>query len=348
MSDNYIPEGVTFDGMHSYSDFGLWLKQRPNFEVPTPKTSSVDIPGADGNIDLTEANTGEVKYNNRTITLQFSAMVNKADQPEFCAAIMNYLHGRRINRIIFDNDPEWFWAGRASVSFDNVSAWKLDCTVTIDASPYAMKIDQTVIDFTDYSQADVDYYRIDLTGNVSGQEWNSVFEFGTMDFPTGIPTDNQQELRIEWGQNPTIGALSSCLIQIVDSSENVYNQRIAISTVQSTIEISIPFSDITASGVDMDKIYRVLVSNIGGCSIYVQKQSVRRYVDNTRKTVMPDFVLKADDPVNIVVNGTQFAIEVGNTSYDNIVLRQGRNEIYVPTLPGDVSEFTMTFREGKL
>ena len=65
-----IETGVLFNNIHSFYDLDLILSA---VEVPPaiPKMVYVDIPGADGSLDLTEAH-GEVKYNDRTISMLFT------------------------------------------------------------------------------------------------------------------------------------------------------------------------------------------------------------------------------------------------------------------------------------
>ena len=55
--------GIKFDDIHSFYDLNLVLSQ---VDIPpaTAKTSFVDIPGADGSVDMTEA-LGSVKYKDR-------------------------------------------------------------------------------------------------------------------------------------------------------------------------------------------------------------------------------------------------------------------------------------------
>ena len=57
--------GVIFGDNHSYRDWGLVTKTRPVIGSPEPKTIYIDIPEADGQLDLTESLTGEVKFKNR-------------------------------------------------------------------------------------------------------------------------------------------------------------------------------------------------------------------------------------------------------------------------------------------
>lgn len=60
--------GITFGTKHTYDDWGLVLTNKA-LGLPTPKTSSVDIEGADGVIDTSEVLCGEIKFNNRILEL---------------------------------------------------------------------------------------------------------------------------------------------------------------------------------------------------------------------------------------------------------------------------------------
>lgn len=349
MSDEtYTPSGVSFDGLHSYTDFGLWLMSRPSLGSPEAKISIVDIPGADGNIDLTEANTGEVKYSNRTLTFEFGAMVAEEDQEVFRKSLMNYLHGKRIQKIVLDEDPDWYWTGRASVEFSDVQSWRLRCTVTVDAAPYAMKMTEETVDLT---SGTAQLYDVVLAENSYGVgNLNSNFILGTADFPNGIPEDNLQVLYIKYPPNaPHFAMMNTGEVQIIgiaNGADVTYSQTIQYNASGATIPIS--FQTLEDNGIVLSGVYRVLVSRIGNCELYVQKQSVKHAIQNERKSVLPEFSLGADDPVTIVINGLERQVAVGVATYDDIVLRQGTNEIYIPTLPSDVVEFTMRFREGKL
>ena len=57
----------------AFYDWNIVLT-KAEIPLPTPKTYTVDIKGADGVLDLTEALTGDVQYNNRQIKLTFEMM----------------------------------------------------------------------------------------------------------------------------------------------------------------------------------------------------------------------------------------------------------------------------------
>lgn len=129
--------GITFGGFHSYRDFNLILAQK-TIGTPSPKTEVIDIPGGDGVLDLTEFFDG-VKYNNRTLSFEFSTIVPQSQFMTLFAKVQNALHGQKMT-IALDDDPEWYYIGRISVS-----EWKADknigkLTIDCDCEPYKYKL----------------------------------------------------------------------------------------------------------------------------------------------------------------------------------------------------------------
>lgn len=127
--------GVTFGTKHTYRDWGLIPKSRPVISPPTPKTLYVDIPGADGLLDLTQALTQDVKYENRKITFEFNVLDARRRWSNIYSDILGYLHGQSM-KIILDEDSEYYYIGRVQVN-----EWKSDkrtSVITIEANvePY--------------------------------------------------------------------------------------------------------------------------------------------------------------------------------------------------------------------
>lgn len=341
-----MPNGVSFDGLYSYDDFDLWLSNRPDFGSPEPKLNKVEIPGADGILDLTEANAGEAKFNNRIIVVTFALMVNIQQQASYRRALMNAFHGKKFNRIIFDEDPNWYWTGRVTVKFIDVLPWKMKIVFTIDAAPYAMKINETVVNLM---QGTSSVNEISFGQDTSIMNFNSDIRMGTRDFPDGIPVGGLSDLIISWPENPTtVGSYIEW--QVVDADDHVFNSSFTYPRPAGADPTSIrtPLADIENAGVDLSKVYRILVSGIGGCTASIEKQTIRKQVINQRKAVIPFFTLDAQAPVSIVVNGKSAEVPVGGPApVDGIILKDTDNEIY-SSIGTDVQSFTMTFREGRL
>ena len=134
--------GVTFGTLHSYNNLSLILTSK-KVEAPTPKTLSVEIEGADGELDLTEY-FGQVNYKNRKLTFEFSYVGQPSNFMTVFSNIQNQLHGKKMH-VILDDDPNYYYNGRITVS-----EWKANksigsITVEIDAEPYKYKLNQTTV-----------------------------------------------------------------------------------------------------------------------------------------------------------------------------------------------------------
>ncbi len=111
-----IEKGVYFGNIHTFFDLDLILS-KVIVSPAVPKTVYIDIPGADGSLDLTEAN-GEVKYSDRDI--KFTLTMNPASDLSESAweakktEVSNALNGKAC-RITLDKDPGYYWEGRCKV-----------------------------------------------------------------------------------------------------------------------------------------------------------------------------------------------------------------------------------------
>ena len=135
-------KGIKFGNYHSYDDFNLILSQK-TIGAPSPKTETIDIPGGDGVLDLTDF-FGEVKYNNRELSFEFSTMVPQAQFMDLFSAVQNALHGQKM-QIVLDEDAGWYYIGRITVS-----EWKAEksigkLTIDCDCEPYKIRVEETVV-----------------------------------------------------------------------------------------------------------------------------------------------------------------------------------------------------------
>lgn len=135
-------KGVKFGNYHSYNDFSLILSAK-TIGTPSPKTEEIDIPGGDGVLDLTEF-FGEVKYENRPLSFEFSTIVPQDEFMDLFTRVQNALHGQKM-QIVLDDDAEWAYFGRIAVS-----EWKAEksigkLTIDCDCEPYKARLGDTVI-----------------------------------------------------------------------------------------------------------------------------------------------------------------------------------------------------------
>lgn len=133
---------VKFGSYHSFDDLQLILSQK-TIGTPSPKVETVEIPGGDGVLDLTEF-FDEIKYKNRTLSFEFSTQVPPEQFMEQFSKVQNALHGQKMN-ISLTEDPDWYYIGRISVS-----EWKADrnigtLTIDCDCDPFKYKLEKTVV-----------------------------------------------------------------------------------------------------------------------------------------------------------------------------------------------------------
>ena len=133
MYPNYA---ATLNGKHTYTDYGLYVTNNDPVEPPEVKAEYIEIPGRNGQIDLTEALTGYTVYNNRQIVLKLGGKKRSQDWPGFMSNFLNELHGQSVT-VIFDNDPSYYYVGRATVESDYEKGNEIArFTLTINAEPY--------------------------------------------------------------------------------------------------------------------------------------------------------------------------------------------------------------------
>ena len=143
-----ISRGISFDDLHSYHDFDMILSA---VEIPPaqPKTNYINIPGADGSIDLTEA-AGETKYFDRdckfTLTMNPAGDLSDAAYEEKKTEICNAINGKRC-KITLDKDPDFYYFGRCTVSEFLSDKRIRQIVVTAKVAPYKMKQDETILEY---------------------------------------------------------------------------------------------------------------------------------------------------------------------------------------------------------
>ena len=98
--------GVLIGEKHTYNDWGLILTQKV-ISPPVPQLNLVTVPLRDGSLDLTETLTGDVKYNDRKITMHFAVAGPRGKWTSKVSEIQNFLHGQRM-KVIFDDDKAFY------------------------------------------------------------------------------------------------------------------------------------------------------------------------------------------------------------------------------------------------
>lgn len=143
MSYPDLPENrLIVNGVDLAVRYNMVLLDGYTLSPPEPKTTTVEIPGRDGVLDLTESLIGDVTYNNRSMTFTF--LIVDLEQFEVIKTqVSNALHGRKFN-FEMSMDPGYTYTGRFKItSYTHMATWNHGICgyieVEIDAEPYKLK-----------------------------------------------------------------------------------------------------------------------------------------------------------------------------------------------------------------
>ena len=133
------------EATNTFADWHLVPIGRPVIAPPEQKLQTIDIPGTNGILDLSNSLTKYPVFNNRTGSMKFAVLHEYIDTPTVYTKIMRFLQGVNV-KMILEDDPEYFYEGRVYV--DSVDA-KYDGTWTeidlgYDLYPYRKNIHYSV------------------------------------------------------------------------------------------------------------------------------------------------------------------------------------------------------------
>ena len=174
--------GVKFGDFHSYKDWGLLTKTRPVISPPDPKTIYIDIPESDGQLDLTESMTGDVKFKNRPIKFEFVVIEARDRWTTIYSKIMNYLHGKKL-KITLDEDSNHYYYGRVKV--DEWKSNKATSTIVISG--------------------EVEPYKYEKENSIDPWEWDDFnFEDGIIREYSDIPVNGDTTYTVYGSRKPVV------------------------------------------------------------------------------------------------------------------------------------------------
>lgn len=129
----------------AYEDWNIVLT-KVELPPPTPKLISVEINGADGELDLSEVLSDDIKFTNRMIKLTFEVM-NDAEYNSITSELAKYLHGKTVT-VRFSDDEDYYYTGRAVINSWECIRRKGTIVVSINADPYKYEVTERVINVT--------------------------------------------------------------------------------------------------------------------------------------------------------------------------------------------------------
>lgn len=135
-------KSVQFDEYDTYEDFGLILTSK---KIGTPKVKSkkIRIEGADGELDYTDF-FGEPKFENRELEFEFQIKARPTEFVKIHSEVLNALNGKQV-RIVLEDDPDFYYVGRLTVSDLTPSGIKANINISCDCEPYKYKLEVTTV-----------------------------------------------------------------------------------------------------------------------------------------------------------------------------------------------------------
>lgn len=135
------------DKYNTWAEWDLILTAK-DITPPEPKTNYVNIDGSHGTLDLSESLTGEITYNDRTITASFwTCEGSRAEREIKLKQIICLLHGRKV-KIVEPDDLNHYFYGRIKIgNVKNILSYA-EFTLEAICEPWRYSINDVVHSFT--------------------------------------------------------------------------------------------------------------------------------------------------------------------------------------------------------
>ena len=126
---------------NTYDDWHIVPTSRPVIAPPKQKLTQIDIPGANGVLDLSNSLTHYPVFENRTGTMEFAVLNDVTEWVTAYTKILRFLQGNNV-KMIMEDDPNYFYEGRVYVdkwNSKNDGTWSV-ITLGYDLYPYRLSI----------------------------------------------------------------------------------------------------------------------------------------------------------------------------------------------------------------
>lgn len=166
-SITFDPDGKNFN---TWTTWRMAPKSRPFVASPPIKEEYVDVPGADGSLDYTDALAGKARYGRRTGQWDFIIENDFREWTELYSEIMMQLHGKKFDKIVLEDDPTYFYRGRLSVTGSFGNRDFSGVSIAYNLEPYKWPIDSKGVDNWKFNRLIENgivilYGRFSVTGN---------------------------------------------------------------------------------------------------------------------------------------------------------------------------------------
>lgn len=336
-------DGATYYGIESVYD----LIPDLTYNWATPKSSYVNIFGANGSIDLTEA-FGETVYNDREVKLR---LTTKSDIVSSSESVIQYFandySGRNVRINVGD---EFFFRGRLTIASDDHKhkLRQIVCNIVADPLKYELDYHQfTYNDWESHPSEWTDYAHTSGGMNVTSSGFSNSSMTGG--YTTTIPLSlNANTIYRFYVSNK-----NNCLVRLmrrVSASGAATEITGKIFASKATETYFLEVTSINSGAVSAD-VYatsiRPTIKTITGESVPLQIKNTVSFADS----------YTGSKSVWVFINERKFVIPTSQdfAEYPSMILDKGENRIvvYVPSAsftPSAISGGGVEFkwREGEL
>jgi phage-related protein len=137
--------------IHTGLDLALVMESK-TLGSPSVQKNTVEIPGRNGLLEMSEALTGEPTYSNRTQTYKFMGNGSREVVLNLIDVIMSY-HGQYIT-IVVDDYEDWYYEGRVEVVFSDRGNY-VEFELTVDAQPFRYALEPISVSYTAITSQEV-------------------------------------------------------------------------------------------------------------------------------------------------------------------------------------------------
>lgn len=143
---------------HSADDWGL-TQQHVDFGPAKPKLNYIDVPGADGSLDLTEALGVGVVYEDRELTWTFAVGADD-NWTTVYRTVANFLNGKKC-KIVLDDYSGYYLVGR--VYCETYASDRLLRQITVKArcQPFIYRPSTHTYEYEDFNYDEITGYELD-------------------------------------------------------------------------------------------------------------------------------------------------------------------------------------------
>lgn len=338
--------GVRFNGLHSYDYFGMYMAEKPIISDPEPKYIMVDVPGSDGEIDLTESMTGSVKFNNRKITIVLRFLGTSAQQTAAKAKLSSHVHGKTVN-VIFDEDPDYYYRGRIKLSEIKRETLVMDITLEMDAEPFKLEHSSTILSKSFASGSSSRTRILNWTYMQPAPTGVCDMRFGSQQIPLGnfAPYSSLELVFtvLNGAQGHRVALCDKDYVMDVHRFEKFFPAQGG-----GTASLTVTKQELVDAGYDPSTVFKIYLENCIPSSVQlygVVGSSVMIEFDAGDKPSVP--IIHCNAGVSIIKDGKSYSFSSLKSYNEDLVTDRGVNQ-WAAVCDDKTASMSMTFQRGWL